>query len=191
MIVCGEKHDGVTPCAEPKGKCPLAISPVSLAKDPDAPYGRKADGTPKAKPGRPSGAGTTSAPRAAKKPKGATEYAPAIEGLFQLIAFPVAFAYPADAAAISAHAPNIAKELDALAQVRPEVAAALDRVLSVGPYGAVIAACLPLVIQLLVNHGIIPIGAVASFGVVPKETILRNIGVPVEPVAETNTEAAA
>lgn len=190
MIVCGEKHDGVNVCANPKGSCPVA-SPVSLAKDPEAPYGRKADGTPKAKPGRPAGAGGESARRTSpKKPKGSTEYAPAIEGLFQLIAFPVAFAFPADAAAITHYSPGIAKELDALAQVRPEVAAALDRVLSVGPYGAVIAATLPLVIQLLVNHGVIPIGAVASFGVVPKETILRNIGVPVEDAPAETKEAA-
>ncbi len=188
MIVCGEKHDGVTPCAEPKGKCPM----VSLVKDPDAPYGRKADGTPKAKPGRPSsGATGTASSSRAKKSKASTEYAPAIEGLFQLIAFPVAFAYPADAAAITHYAPGIAKELDALAQVRPEVAAALDRVLSVGPYGAVIAATLPLVIQLLVNHGVIPIGAVSSFGVVPKETILRGLGVPVEEKTEESEREAA
>lgn len=191
MIVCGIPHDGINPCATPKGECALS-GPVSLAKDAEAPYGRKADGTPKAKPGRPAGGGSGEPPRrsAPKKPKGSTEYAPAIEGLFQLIAFPVAFAYPADAAAITHHSPNIARELDALAQVRPEVAAVLERVLSVGPYGAVIAACLPLVIQLLVNHGAIPFGAVASFGVVPKETILRDIGVPVAPAAET-TEAAA
>lgn len=162
-------------------------SPVSLSKDPTAPYGRKADGTPKAKPGRRAGTATSAGP---KKPKGSTEYAPAIEGLFQLIAFPVAFAYPADAAAIAHYSPGIAKELDALAQVRPEVAAALDRVLSVGPYGAVIAATLPLVIQLLVNHGVIPIGAVASFGVVPKEKILRDLGIVPEPPAEPTTEAA-
>jgi hypothetical protein len=76
----------------------------------------------------------------------------------------------ADAAVLSMHAPNVAEALNELAKERPEIAAVLDRVLSVGPYGLLVAAVAPLVLQILANHSVIPSGIL---GTVPKETILN------------------
>jgi hypothetical protein len=60
----------------------------------------------------------------------------------------------ADSLAVAEHGPNIASALDMLAAERPEVAAVLDRVLAVGPYGALIAAVAPLAMQVVANHGV-------------------------------------
>jgi hypothetical protein len=79
--------------------------------------------------------------------------------------------FAADAAAITIHAPNIAEALDQLANERPEIAAILDRVLQVGPYGVLIAAVAPLALQLLANHEALPPGAM---GTVPPTTLIAN-----------------
>lgn len=148
--------------------------------DPDAPWGRRADGTPRAKPGRPAGTPNTGPrrpapprasvppprPAAPRKPKAkqvaGPDYRAGINGLFQLVAAPLAMAgikndsAAADAAALTVYGPGIADALHDLAVERPEVAALLERILSAGPYGALIAAVLPLVVQLLTNHGVLP-----------------------------------
>jgi hypothetical protein len=78
----------------------------------------------------------------------------------------------ADAATISIYSPNVADALNELAKERPEIAAVLDRVLSVGPYGLLIAAVMPMVLQILANHGVIPSGIM---GTVPKEALLQHM----------------
>jgi hypothetical protein len=80
--------------------------------------------------------------------------------------------YAADSRAVTIYAPGIAETLNTLAQERPEVAAALERVLTVGPYGAVIAATVPLVLQILTNHGRIPPG---TAGTVPAEQLIADL----------------
>jgi hypothetical protein len=106
------------------------------------------------------------------------DYRPGIMGLMQLPAGVLAFAgmnkpeLAADAATITVYAPGIADALNELAKERPEVAAVLDRVLSVGPYGLVIAAVMPMVLQILANHGVLPAGLM---GTVPKEAMLQHM----------------
>lgn len=158
---------------------PTAPAPPPVDNTEPAPWGRKADGTPRAKPGRPPNPGSGSARKSspssgARKTgaKGATDYRPGIEGIFQLVALPLAFKFPADAIVVTTYAPGIAEALNDLAALKPEVAAALDRVLSAGPYGALLAACLPMVIQLLVNHDVIPVDSVRSFGALSVDEIL-------------------
>jgi hypothetical protein len=87
----------------------------------------------------------------------------------------------ADAAAISVHAPPIASALNDLAHERPEVAAVLDRILQVGPYGIVIAAVAPLALQILCNHGGIPPGAL---GTTPPDKLLAQFMPEVQLSAE-------
>lgn len=158
-----------------------------LEKDDEAPYGRKSDGTPRRKPGPPPGTRTGNAipksprnPGASRKPAASrrstgTDYRPGILGILQLPAFALGAAgqlNPAlalDGAAISMHAPNIAEALNDLAADNPTVAAALDRILSAGPYGAIIGACLPLAFQIAANHKAIPDGMVRSVGALPAE----------------------
>lgn len=109
------------------------------------------------------------------KAKGGTDYRPGIMGMMQLPAGVLAFAgmskpeLAADAAVLTIHGPNVAEALNELAKERPEVAAVLDRVLSVGPYGLLIAAVMPMVLQILANHGVLPSGLL---GTVPKEALL-------------------
>ncbi len=59
----------------------------------------------------------------------------------------------ADAKAVAEHGPNISAALDQLANEKPEVAAVLEKILAVGPYGLVLGAVAPLVAQVLSNHG--------------------------------------
>lgn len=143
-------------------------------KDDTAPHGRTRRGEAKPKP-----AGRRPPPRRAPKledvPK---DYQEQILGLFQLPAGALAVAgmqnpvYAADARAVTIYAPGIAEALDQLAKERPEVAAVLDRVLAVGPYGIVIAAVTPLILQILTNHGRIPPG---TAGTVPPAELIADL----------------
>jgi hypothetical protein len=96
------------------------------------------------------------------------DYRTPIIGLFQIPAGILSIAgmrrpvFAADAAAITIHGPNIADALDKLAQERPEIAAILERVLQVGPYGVLIAAVAPLTLQILANHDALPPGALGT-----------------------------
>jgi hypothetical protein len=110
-----------------------------------------------------------------KKRQG-TDYTPGITGLLQLAAVPLTVAgaqgnpaFLADAKVITVYSPGIAEALNDLAQERPEVAAVLDRVLKAGPYGALIAAIVPMTCQILANHKIVPPGVM---GTVPMEQVL-------------------
>lgn len=155
--------------------------------DPSAPWGRTRDGQPRRKPGRrPSGTnpngGTIPRPRrttprkpAASKKTG-PDYRPGIIGFLQIPAFALGAAgqvnedFALDGAALSMHAPNIAEALNQLAAENPTVAAALDRILAVGPYGAIIGACLPLLLQIAANHRAIPDSmATSAPGVFPRD----------------------
>jgi hypothetical protein len=154
------------------------VEPLT-GKDEDAPYGRKADGTPRDKPGRRPGqkTGTGSRPRPRQTARAAVDYETPLLGLFQLPAGVLAIAgmqkpvFAADAGAITIHAPHIAKALHDLAQERPEIAGILDRVLQVGPYGVLIAAIAPLVLQILTNHGALPPG---MLGTIPPEQLIAS-----------------
>lgn len=70
----------------------------------------------------------------------------------------------ADAAAVGMHWPGIAKEVAKLAESQEAVANLIDPLIKVGPYAGLIAATLPLVMQLAVNHGRVKPG---SMGTVP------------------------
>lgn len=135
--------------------------------------------------------GFAAAPRkaASSSKKSGTDYRPGINGIFQMVAVPLAFKAPADAAAVGHHGPNIAEALNELAKERPEVAAVLERLLAVGPYGLVISATLPLVLQILHNHDVIPEQMAVAVGATPKQEILRQMGVTPE-VKEEHDVAA-
>lgn len=109
--------------------------------------------------------------RAARKDADKVDYTEGIQGLFQIVTFPLAFVAPADAATVSTHSPNIAKELNNLAQNKPEVAAVLDKVLAGGPYAALFAAFMPMGIQLAHNHNLIPENIAVQMGATPKRVI--------------------
>jgi hypothetical protein len=151
--------------------------------DPEAPYGRKADGTPKRKPGPAKGTnaaprtpGSLAAPRPTNRRKNATtrsraaapDYRAGVAGLLQIPAFVLASAgrlNPAlefDGIAVATHTPAIAEAVHAMALEEPRVAAVLDKILSVGPYGALLGALVPLVAQIAVNHKKLPAGTLGT-----------------------------
>lgn len=66
----------------------------------------------------------------------------------------------ADAVTVGAHAENISREVSALASTDEKVAKAVDSLLVVGPYTALVMAVLPLALQIGVNHGLLPAGRV-------------------------------
>lgn len=179
-----EPLDFPAPPPAADGSAPEAGTPPAdgEGEDPDAPYGRKADGSPKAKPGRRPKNG--SAPRVAKiqparprkaaaprpttkKPTG-PDYAGAVMGLLQLPAAGLALAgakdqrFLADAITLELHGPPIAQALHDIAQEQPAVAAVLDRLMHVGPYGALIAAVSPLIFQVAANHGLVQPGQMGT-----------------------------
>jgi hypothetical protein len=68
----------------------------------------------------------------------------------------------ADAGAVGRHWPNISEEVARLAAADETIARIIDPLLRVGPYTALIAAVLPLVAQIGVNHGRIPAGTMGT-----------------------------
>jgi len=89
--------------------------------------------------------------------------------------FPVA---PADAAAVVLHSENISQSVADLAVSDSRIARILDRLLEIGPYGALISAVMPLAAQIMTNHGILKPG---NFGAVsPEECIAQVVGEPIK-----------
>lgn len=172
----------------PDGHPDLDAPPPADDPDPAAPYGRRSDGTPRSKPGRKPGtpnvtprARAKARPQAAAPPPRKTstggakrraepDYRGGIMGLFQLTTAPLLVAGArsdamlADAATLTTYGPGIADALHALALERPEVAAVLERLLQAGPYGALLAACVPLGVQLAANHGLLPPAVYTALG---------------------------
>jgi hypothetical protein len=139
------------------------------------PYGRRADGTPRSRPG-PKGSGSSTGPRiaAAPRPRKSTrpaaakknepDYRPGILGLLQIPAMGLTMlgrqsknpALQADGMTIAMHAPLLADALNETAKQQPVVARALESIMKAGPYGAIFAAVVPLAMQLAANHSLIP-----------------------------------
>jgi len=134
---------------------------------PEYPYGRRADGTPRAKPG----AKATAAPRLAAAPKPrktarpaakqtGPDYRPGIMGLLQIPIMGLSMigrqtrnpALQADGMALAMHAPTLAEALNETARAQPAVGRALENIMKAGPYGAIIGAVVPLFMQLAANH---------------------------------------
>lgn len=77
----------------------------------------------------------------------------AVAGIFQIASFMcVATGQLADAAALNIHGANVSRETAALATRYDKVGALLDGLSQVGPFTAILAATMPLVIQIAVNH---------------------------------------
>lgn len=170
------------PAAQPQAPAEAPVAPAPVQGDPAAPYGRTPSGRARNKPlsgkrGRPRGTRTSvigakgSQRPAAGKPK-PVDYRPAILRAVQVITLPLAFRAPVDAATIDHHVrgsdtpenPGLARAISNLAHEQPQVAAVLDRLLQAGPYAEVIGAALPLAVQLLTNHGRLPVAVAERLG---------------------------
>jgi hypothetical protein len=130
------------------------------------------------------------APRPRVTPKPEPEPQPlnrqqGVLGLFQGIAMPLAFAAPADAAAIVIHAEPISHAAAEAAANDPRFAALLDRVLALGPYGALLGAVMPLALQLLANHGYVPENFVKPLGLSTKDELMTAM-MAMQPTMQTD-----
>lgn len=81
------------------------------------------------------------------------------------------FGQYADAAAIGRYFPPVATELSNVADTSDIVARPIDFLIEVGPYGALIAAAMPLAMQIMANHRVIDASKLAGQGVVPPEVL--------------------
>lgn len=103
----------------------------------------------------------------------------AIQGLLQMPAAGLiiagqragSVALVADGATVLVHGPGLAAAIAELAENDPRVMALLERVLTFGPYGGLLAALFPMVAQLARNHGAPPEIAGALGAVAPEEII--------------------
>lgn len=77
----------------------------------------------------------------------------------------------ADAMTLGRYFPPVASELATIADEYESVAKPIDVLIKVGPFGALIAAAMPLVMQLLANHKVIDANAAIGQGVVPPQVL--------------------
>jgi hypothetical protein len=73
----------------------------------------------------------------------------------------------ADAMAIGKLFPPVAREIANIADDNESIAQPLDFIIKIGPYGALIAAAMPFVMQILANHGVVDAANAAGQGIVP------------------------
>lgn len=151
-------------------------------------------GAQKPRRGAPAAPGTTGSRRL---PKGATDYRPGLNGMLQMVCMPLVLAGTAkppllaDAAAITEYGPPIVEAVNDLAQEDPRLAAVLDRVLGIGPYGALLAAVLPLAAQLLANHKALPLALLKNLGARDPDLLLAKIQHDMEQAARAEAEETA
>lgn len=154
---------------------------VPVGKDEDAPWGRRKDGTPRKRPGPPPKAGaprvsapSKTAPRSTKS-SSTPDYESAINGLLQIVSIPLAFTSPLDALAVAEHGPGLAAAAAQTARERPEVAAVLDKLTAIGPYGLLIGAMIPLAAQIAANHDVLPPAINKMLGVKSKDEMTAQL----------------
>ena|ERR1700757_1169604 len=96
----------------------------------------------------------------------------ALDGVLQITQFGcLAFGNFADAGAVGLHGRPMTVELVNLAKQNSKVASKVDLLIEVGPYAGFVAAAIPFLAQLLVNHGVFKAEQFANAGVVSPETL--------------------
>lgn len=100
----------------------------------------------------------------------------ALDGVMQLAQFGcLAFGNFADAGAIGLHGRPMATEVVNLAKQNTKVASKVDLLIEIGPYAGIVAAAIPFLAQLLVNHGVFKAEQFANAGVVRPEALEANM----------------
>ena len=145
------------------------FDPTVHETEPDGSPKMTADGFIARRKGRPRVDRPTVAAPAAK-PSGRAkasevDYRPGLLGIAQLGAGVLSMVSPVDAQVLVDHGPNIAEALNETAKTNPNLASLLDKVLTMGPWGLVIAAVLPAAAQVAVNHGWLPSEVAPALGI--------------------------
>lgn len=164
---------------------PESEGPGVVAPQVEMPYGTTSSGAARRKPGRKPGQRNGTGKAASSSPatpvapgppapprrpstggrppsRSSIDYRAGLLGIAQLFATPLGLAgakkpvLALDAAAITMHAPPIAGAINETAKHDQRLAALLDKILTLGPYGLVIGAAIPFVAQICSNHGWIP-----------------------------------
>lgn len=78
----------------------------------------------------------------------------------------LAFGQFSDAGAIGMHGPRLVSETVQLAENNSKVASKVDLLIEIGPYAGIVAAAIPFLAQLFVNHGLVKAEMFANAGVV-------------------------
>jgi hypothetical protein len=96
----------------------------------------------------------------------------ALDGVLQLAQFGcLAFGNFADAGAIGLHGRPMADEVVNLAKQNAKVASKVDLLIEIGPYAGIVAATIPFLAQLFVNHGLFKAEQFANAGVVSPDAL--------------------
>lgn len=194
--------DAAPPADAPTEPAAAPLTAPAPPADPKAPWGRTPSGRARSKPlsgrrGRPRGSRTSvigakgSRVKSAAKPA-APDYRPTVIRTVQMLTLPLAFRQPVDAWCInaavvgddSAENPGIARAVSDLAGDYPQVAAVLDKVAAAGPLSDLIGATIPLVVQLLVNHGRLPLSVGEKLGAADPELIAKGLQAQGETLAQ-------
>lgn len=108
----------------------------------------------------------TRAPKTAAPVTAATKTAERTEGLIGWgeigQAVLIGFRHYADAGTVGIYFPKFAEETAKLATENEAVAKFVDPLIMAGPYSAILAAALPMALQLAVNHGYMKPGAMGT-----------------------------
>ena len=188
--VTGAPDVAAPPPREPasKGRTP---------KDPDAPYGRDADGIPKKHPGgRPAKsreAAKDAAPRGDSGPGAPADgdktakRAENLEGTLAITGSILGIAaigtgrevLSLDAGAIALHAEDTAASMAKMAEVTPFVGTVLDLLEFINPIAGAATSALPLILQVWCNHKMPPGAEVppqlAAMGVLPPDLLKMKV----------------
>lgn len=100
----------------------------------------------------------------------------ALDGVLQMAQFGcLAFGNFSDAGAIGLFGRPMAIEIVKLAKQNTKVASKVDLLIEVGPYAGIVAAAIPFLAQLLVNHGVFKAEQFANAGVLSPDALEANM----------------
>jgi hypothetical protein len=183
--------------------------------NPDAPYGYLKDGvTPKKGPGgrpskkagarstRPGNRNDAAAPpppprrSSTARPRSGTDYRPGLTGFLHVLAAPLTMqrkspALQLDGMALLMIGEEMAEGFNTLAQTRPEVAAACEKLIAVGPYGAILQPFARFGAQVAANHGWLPPQVTRALGAVSPEELQAMVVAQAQRAEEAQRQAAA
>jgi len=158
-------RDFAAAMAAPESDEPVAPAPPKVDKE--APFGRKADGSPRQRPAGP-GRGRRTTTQPAKQPAAAVSEtaqeasqrrAEGVQGLMQLgaglclaLSARGGDAFKADAYTLAANSEPFGSACASVAAENPGFAAALDKITQAGPYAALMTIAVPMVTQIVRNH---------------------------------------